>query len=212
MGGSALVLLGVVLVMTGGDDTDIVAADQTISTELVTTTQPEPSATSEPPLTSSSLQTTLPEVPETATPEPTPSPEPETTEPPETTEGPVTTEPPSEDPEVFLGLLVNGLRSDAGFLVSRLNQATFDRYGEQQCIDTLPSLLDATAELTLREFGETGPWEYVTDGVSTTIENALRVEVGRIAAGQTLIQELHWTLVDGQWTWFTDCGTPVNAG
>ena len=58
--------------------------------------------------------------------------------------------------------------------MSRLNQATFDRYGEQQCIDNLPSLLDATAELTLREFGETGPWEYTTDGVSTTIENALR--------------------------------------
>jgi hypothetical protein len=44
--------------------------------------------------------------------------------------------------------------------------------------------------------------------VATDIGDSLGVEVERQQAGETLIQELHWKSLDGQWTWFTDC-TPL---
>jgi len=188
--GAALVLLGGVAVATDSDDAITAAppAEPTVA--------PQPQPTAEPTPTPEPTATATPEP--TATAEPTPTPEP--------------TEIPTEDPEAFLALLVQGLRDDPELLLSRLNQATFDRYGEAQCRETLPLVLDETAELTLRELGEVGPWDYVTDEVSTALENVTRVEVSRIAAGQTLIQELHWQLVDGSWTWFSDCGVPLEAG
>ncbi len=191
--GAALVLLGGVVVATDSDDAVTAAppAEPTVAPQPEPTAEPTP--TPEPTATATPEATVAPEP--TVTPVPTPTPEPP--------------EPPTEDPEVFLALLVQGLRDDPELLLSRLNQATFDRYGQAQCAEALPLALDETAELTLRELGEVGPWDYVTDEVSTALENVMRVEVSRIAAGQTLIQELHWQLVDGTWTWFSDCGVPL---
>ncbi len=118
-------------------------------------------------------------------------------------------DPPEEDPEQFLRLLVDGLRGDVDFLVSRLNDATIAIYGEEQCRATLAGLQDPQTELEIREIGPIAPWDYVVDGVTTPIPDALPVEVQRLADGQTIIQELHWQLVDGLWTWFSDCGDPI---
>jgi hypothetical protein len=116
---------------------------------------------------------------------------------------------PEEDPEQFLRLLVDGLRGDVDFLVSRLNDATIVIYGEEQCRSTLAGLQDPQTELEIREIGPIGPWDYVVDGVNTRIPDVLPVEVQRLADGQTIIQELHWQLVDGSYTWFSDCGEPI---
>ena len=118
-------------------------------------------------------------------------------------------DPPEEDPEQFLRLLVDGLRGDVDFLVSRLNEATIVIYGEEQCRATLVGLQDPQTELEIREIGPIATWDYVVDGVTTPIPDALPVEVQRLADGQTIIQELHWQLVDGLWTWFSDCGEPI---
>lgn len=118
-------------------------------------------------------------------------------------------DPPEEDPEQFLRLLVDGLRGNADFLVSRLNDATIVIYGEEQCRATLAGLSDPQTELEIREIGSIATWDYVVDGITTPIPNALPVEVQRLADGQTIIQELHWQLVDGLWTWFSDCGEPI---
>ena len=116
-----------------------------------------------------------------------------------------------EDPEEFLRLFVGGLRGDVDFLVSRLNEKTIAIYGEDQCRTTLAGLLDPEAELEIREIGPIAPWDYVIDGITTGIPDALPVEVQRLADGQTIIQELHWQLVDGAWTWFSDCGEPITG-
>ena len=118
-------------------------------------------------------------------------------------------DPPEEDPEQFLRLLVDGLRGDVDFLVSRLNDATIVIYGEEQCRATLAGLSDPQTELEIREIGPITPWDYVVDGITTRIPDALPVEVQRLADGQTIIQELHWQMVDGLWTWFSDCGDPI---
>ncbi len=116
---------------------------------------------------------------------------------------------PGEDPEQFLRLLVDGLRGDVDLLVARLNEKTIAIYGEDQCRTTLAGLLDPQAELEIREIGPIAPWDYVVDGITTRIPDALPVEVQRLAGGETIIQELHWQLVDGSWTWFSDCGDPI---
>jgi hypothetical protein len=57
--------------------------------------------------------------------------------------------------------------------------------------------------------GEIGPWDYVIDDITTPLQNVIGVEVDRFVNGQTIIQELHWQLLDKQWTWFSDCGDPL---
>jgi hypothetical protein len=116
-----------------------------------------------------------------------------------------------EDPEQFLQLFLEGLRGDVDFLVSRLNEVTIGIYGEDQCRTTLTGLLDPEAELEIREIGQMASWDYVVDGVTTSIPDALPVEVQRFAGGETIIQELHWLSVDGLWTWFSDCGDPITG-
>ncbi len=115
----------------------------------------------------------------------------------------------AETPEDFLVVLVQGLRGDPELLVSRLNQVTLDIYGADQCLETLGQVLDPETEIEVREIGEPGPWDYVIDDITTPLNNVLPIEVERFVAGQTIIQELHWQLVEGQWTFFTDCGDPL---
>lgn len=197
--GAVLSVVGAVMLLTGDDDGDSVpqvAAGDPVPTQApVEPASPAPEATATP----------VPEPTSTSTAEATPAP----TATPVPTREPSPTPVPDEDPAEFLAILVEGLRGDAELLVSRLNQATFDRYGREQCEAVLPTLADATAELELREVGEPETWEYTTDDVVTVIENAVPIEVSRVAAGQTLIQEVHWVLLDGRWTWFTDCGDPI---
>ncbi len=152
--------------------------------------------------------TTLPEaVASTTTVAPTTSSTTSTTQPPTTT----TTVAVAETPEEFLVQLVEGLRENPEFLVSRLNLATIEIYGTEQCLSTLRQVLDPETELEIREIGEVGPWDYVIDDVVTPLENVLAVEVQRLVGGETRIQELHWQLVDGVWTWFSDCGEPLGS-
>ena len=102
-----------------------------------------------------------------------------------------------------------GLQGDPDLLVSLLNLATIDIYGAEQCRTTFALILDPETELEIREVGEIGPWDYLIDGITTPLDDVLPVEVDRFVAGQTIIQELHWQLVDGHWTWFSDCGDPL---
>ena len=57
--------------------------------------------------------------------------------------------------------------------------------------------------------GATGPaaWDYVTDGLTTTIDDAWTVPVTQAEATPPE-RELHFAPVDGTWRWFTDCGNP----
>ncbi len=86
-----------------------------------------------------------------------------------------------------------------------------DRYGADQCRAYLAGLQQELG-LELREVGEAGPWSSETDGVALTIPEAIPVEVSRLDNGETIIQELHWAVVDGRYEWFTDCGEPVSVG
>jgi hypothetical protein len=115
-----------------------------------------------------------------------------------------------EDPETFLAILSTALETgDSATLMARMNQATIDRYGADQCTSYLASIEPAEQGFSIREVGEPGPWDYLTDDVSLSLDDVTTIEVERLVNGETRIQELHWQLVDGQFTWFTDCGDPI---
>ena len=193
-----LVLVGLLLVTWGG--LSLLGADGDTPTP---TTAPVAVATSQP---AGTEQVAVPATPTTVV-------TPTTTTAPTTTSTTTTTTTLiiQETPEEFLELLVTGLQSDPELLVSRLNQATIDIYGADQCLDTLGQVLDPETMMTIREVGEVGPWDYVIDDITTPLQDVLAVEIERFVAGQTLIQEIHWKQVNGLWTWFSDCGDPLQG-
>lgn len=182
--GLALTTVAVVLLLTGGNPTAEAAAPSTSMGSVETTTAVTKATT-----TSTSTTTTS-----------------------STTSTTTTTTVPAETPEEFLTLLVQGLRGDPEFLVSRLNQATIDIYGAEQCLETFRTVLDPDTTLEITGMSGPKPWDYEIDGIVTPQKNVLFVEVERFVAGETRTQELHWQLVDGLWTWYSDCGDPIEAG
>ncbi len=172
--GAVLVIVGLILVSTGGDDpseqskpvepTTTIATSTTTTTTVVTTT-----------VTSTTTTTT-----------------------------------PAESPEVFLGELNLAFESgDAEFLLGRLNEAVLERYGVDQCASYLSEILPQSQGLSMRREVGVGPWKYSTDGVATSLAGVTAIEVDRMVNGETRINELHWKMVGGVFTWFTDCGTPL---
>jgi hypothetical protein len=182
--GAVLVIGGVVGLLMGGDDGsagDVADAPTTTTTSTASTT------TTSTTTTASTTTTT-------------------TTTTPATTTALVS----AEAPETFLAILSMALETgDSATLMARLNQATLDRYGADQCTSYLESIDPAEQNFTFREVGEPGSWDYLTDDVSVPIGDVTTIEVERLVNGETRIQELHWQLVDGQFTWFTDCGDPI---
>ena len=203
--GLVFVVVGVVR-LTGSDP-----QDQAAGAATTTTGEPAPETTGPPTTLDPATQTSPPASSTTATPATTSA----STTTTSTTTTSTTTTPtstttvPSETPEEFLERFVAGLRGDVDFLIARLNRATIEIYGESQCRENFAALADPEADLELREVGELEPWDYTVDGIVTRIPDALPVEVERFLSGQTIIQEIHWQLVAGSWTWFTDCGDPL---
>lgn len=125
-------------------------------------------------------------------------------------------EPAGEEPEVveegvsaFLAQLTESVKGDRSFAIARLGDATLERYGAAQCEAYVTELDDDTFDVTVREVREPEPWDYTTDELTTTIPDAIPVEVERVARGETIIQELHLTrAVDGALRWYSDCGDP----
>lgn len=121
-----------------------------------------------------------------------------------------TTTPPTESTEEFLALFNAAFEGgDVEFLFARMNQATLDIYGAEQCRTYLAAVTQTPVPLEFRELVGVGPWDYVIDDITTLIEDATAVEVSRDVEGETIIQEIHWKLVNDVYTWFTDCGNPL---
>ena len=177
--GALLVVIGLVgFLTTRGDDAgaDDVAADMPEGTTTTNSTSTTTSSSTTSTTTSSSTTTTT-----TTT----------TTAAPETAQ---------EFFELWIAAFNGG---DTDFLLARLNPAATDIWGTEGCRAYLDSVAGTAGQITLREVGDTVDWEY-RDGV--VIQGATEIEVERVINAQTLIQVLHWQLVDGQWTWFTICG------
>jgi hypothetical protein len=121
---------------------------------------------------------------------------------------------PAEDPvdsaEGFFSSLAAAFRAgDSVTLYDALHPAVIDLYGEEACRGALDRGPDESAAIEVVDAEGPGPFEWTIDGVTTSIEDALTVNVTRTAAGETSSAEAHIAFVDTELRWFTDCGEPL---
>jgi hypothetical protein len=100
-------------------------------------------------------------------------------------------------------------------VAANLGGAAVDRYGISTCEAYLASR-DPSPEQRFEILSVSGPapWDYVTDGLTTTVPDAWTVQArvtGPNASGEVLTRdaELHVQVSDGMVFWFTDCGEPL---
>jgi hypothetical protein len=112
----------------------------------------------------------------------------------------------------FLNELDAAVRSgDVDLRLARLHPAVIARYGEQQCRDFLASQQDAKRRDRVKKVGKPEPFEYSTDNQSATIADALPVQVRATIKGKKGDRNIHLARVNGQLTYFIDCGQPLAA-
>ncbi|MEW5989891.1 MAG: hypothetical protein AB1736_00920 [Chloroflexota bacterium] len=164
------------------------------------------------------------------TPDPTggPPPSPTPTPPPAATPTPATTPQPSPEPSPtpqpsptgaeteaairgFLDELVAAIRAgEVHAMAGRLHDATIDRYGLAACETKLANdQADATYEVVIVEIHPLAPWDYITDERTTTIAEAWTIDADVTAQGTTARRQVHLAPMDGEVTWFSDCGDPL---
>lgn len=118
-----------------------------------------------------------------------------------------TTVAPTETPEEFLTSLAAAYRTDdVDFLVTRLNPAVIDRFGDEACRANLTFPPDPTAAFTVKAVSAPMPYDYATDTRTTTVPDTLFVDVDQVGGGSTVAVTVHLTPIDGKLTWFRNCG------
>jgi hypothetical protein len=112
----------------------------------------------------------------------------------------------------FLNELDAAVRSgDVDLRLARLNPAVIARYGEQQCRDFLAGQQDATRRDRVKKVGKPESYEYASDKQSATVADALPVQVRATIKGKKGDRNIHLVRVNGQLTYFIDCGQPLPA-
>jgi hypothetical protein len=112
----------------------------------------------------------------------------------------------------FLNELDAAVRSgNVDLRLARLNPAVIARYGEQQCRDFLAGQQDATRKDRVKKVGKPESFDYASDKQSATIADALPVQVRATIKGKKGDRNIHLARVNGQLTYFIDCGQPGAA-
>jgi hypothetical protein len=109
----------------------------------------------------------------------------------------------------FLNELDKAVREgNTDFRVGRLHPAVIERYGEQQCRDFVAMQVDKTRRDRVKRVGKPEPFEWATDRTAVTIPDSTPVQVRATIKGKKGDRNLHLARVNGQFTYFIDCGTP----
>lgn len=112
----------------------------------------------------------------------------------------------------FLNEIDDAARSgNVDVRLARLNPAVIARYGEQQCRDFLAGQQDATRKDKVTSVGKPESYEYATDNQTALIPDALPVQVKETNKGKKGDRNIHLARVNGQLTYFIDCGQPLAA-
>jgi hypothetical protein len=112
----------------------------------------------------------------------------------------------------FLNELSAAVRNnDVDFRLAHLHPAVIERYGEQQCRDFLAGAQDKTRRDRVKKVGKPETYDYATDKVSATIPESLPVLTRETNKGKKGDRNIHLARVNGQLTYFIDCGQPLAA-
>jgi hypothetical protein len=110
----------------------------------------------------------------------------------------------------FLNELDKAVREgNTDFRLGRLHPAVIERYGEQQCRDFLAAQVDKTRRDRVKRVGKPQPFEWATDRTAVTISDSTPVQVRATFKGKKGDRNLHLARVNGQFTYFVDCGVPL---
>jgi hypothetical protein len=112
----------------------------------------------------------------------------------------------------FLDKLDKAVREgDTATRVALLHPSVIERYGEQQCRDFLASQVaqDPSRRDKVDRVDKPEPFEFTTDDGVIPIPNAQLVFVKETFAKNKGERELHVALVDRDYRYFIDCGTPL---
>ena len=117
---------------------------------------------------------------------------------------------PDEDVQAFVDGLAAAIRNgDQAFLLARLHPEVLRRYGDAACGARMATFRDPTLQFAVHAVGAPGPYEWATDGRTTTVAATVTVAVTRTQRGTPSETEIHLTRVGREWRWFTDCGDPA---
>lgn len=110
----------------------------------------------------------------------------------------------------FVDTFVSWLRAgDGESLLAALHPVVLVRYGEATCGTYTDGLaVDERFTIEVDTVTSVPRWDYATDGLSTRVTDVVRVNGRRVMDGQVVDDEFHFAVVDGNYRWFTDCGTP----
>jgi hypothetical protein len=112
----------------------------------------------------------------------------------------------------FLNQLSAAVRNnDVDFRIAHLHPTVIERYGEQQCRDFLAGQQDTTRKDKVRKVGKPESYQYTTDKQSARIADALPVLTKETNKGKKGDRSIHLARVNGQLTYFIDCGQPLAA-
>jgi len=112
----------------------------------------------------------------------------------------------------FVEALVAATRAgDLDARMAALHPATLDRYGNLACATKLAGG-SPTFSIEVFEVGAQAAWDYVTDGLTTTIPDAWSVVANQTEGDVTTPVTVHFAPFGGTVRWFTDCGEPMQGG
>lgn len=115
----------------------------------------------------------------------------------------------NEDPKQFYEALKTAQRNkDITFLIDRLHPVVISRYGTDQCRQFYANSTGSLADTTFVNALGPQTFDYTSDGQTASVSNTYVVTV-QGSSGST---DLHFALVNGRFTFFGDCGTPVTGG
>ncbi len=81
-----------------------------------------------------------------------------------------------------------------------------NRYGFETCRSFLQTTVDPTDAFTVLNVTGPGPFDYTSDGQTTTVQNVFTVDVQHTLRGQTIEQKTHIAQnADGTFSFFTRC-------
>jgi hypothetical protein len=112
----------------------------------------------------------------------------------------------------FVMLLENYNRTPLPeLLASRIHPTLEATYGQEACMAHAIAIADPTLEIALVIVYELDTWDFTLDGISYSIPNVYTVDAVITRNGESSNTETHFGLVDGDLTWFTDCGDPIDS-